>query len=203
MNATETKTQAEGYRDLMWSRNWDALQNPPGNTRHPQEEGVIGCAYPADGIKIGVKWCIKWQLMAINLTKHIVSTLTSKDYGDCNQNKITWENVQKVGLYGIFVFVAKCRLLKSTLPFGFFWSSTLLPGIVCACALQFFFLGCLWLWLGIAFDRFFTESSCEIIRRLSNEITTNFNLNIKYISYLNLNFIIGIIIILLLLSIIL
>jgi len=95
MNATKTKTQAEGYRDLMWSRNWDALQNPPGNTRHPQEEGVIGCAYPADGIKIGVKWCIKWQIMAINLTEHIVSTLTSKDYGDCNQNKITWENVSK------------------------------------------------------------------------------------------------------------
>lgn len=79
----------------------------------------------------------------------------------------------------------------------FFWPSTLLPGIVCACALQFFFLGCLWLWLGIASDRFFTENSCEIIRRISKEITTNFY--IKYNSYLNLTFIFIIIIIILLL----
>jgi hypothetical protein len=80
---------------------------------------------------------------------------------------------KKVGLYGIVVFVAKCRLLKSTLPFGragaqvrlrltslhlFFWPSTLLPGIVCACALWIVFFGCLWLWLGIASDRFLPKS---------------------------------------------
>ena len=39
--------------------------------------------------------------MAINLTEHIVSTL--KDYGACNRNKMTWENVLKRWVCTLFL----------------------------------------------------------------------------------------------------
>ena len=51
----------------------------------------------------------------------------------------------------------------------------------------FFFFGCLVLPLAAASDRFFTESSCEMMRRVSQGIAANFN--IKYISYLKCIFI--------------